>query len=392
MRPAAPKKKNGKDIIAAERFVQTAVTVAQREVYEPKHVFADFAIPAPVLRNITAKGFTVPTPIQDQALEYCLAGRDLVGIANTGTGKTLAFAVPAVTRALGAAGVRQEKNGKRSGQRTLIMAPTRELAQQIQAEMKSFARGTGLKYALLIGGVSVPGQMSVLRGRPEIVIGTPGRIKDHIERGSLRPSDYSMVVLDEFDRMLDMGFIKDIRSIIDKTPRVRQTLFFSATLDARVKKLIAEFTHDPITVSVTYGETAENVSQDIIRCQPFDDKISLLHDVLNRDEAQKVLIFHDTKRGAERLGKKLAQRGFAADSIHGGKTQKGRERALREFKEDKLTVLVATDVAARGIDVSDITHVINYSQPRTYTDYVHRIGRAGRAGAMGYAITFVEAA
>ncbi len=279
-----------------------------------------------------------------------------------------------------------KENGGSS--KMLIIAPTRELAQQIEDECRSIAKGSGLRGALLIGGSSMGIQLRDLRVKPEIVIGTPGRIKDHLERRTLDLSTFNIVVLDEVDRMLDMGFVNDVRDILSNLAPQRQSFFFSATMDARVRTLIETFSNDPVTVSIKTGETAENVHQDVVKFAGTADKLEKLHDILSRPEV-KAIVFDETQRSVERLSKELIARGFDADAIHGGKTQGQRQRALDRFKKNQIKILVATDVAARGIDVADITHVINYATPQSYDDYVHRIGRAGRAGRTGYALTFV---
>lgn len=371
--------RSNKQYIDPSRFIKAAQPVAEVAEYVPLHTFADFDIHPLLKKNITAKGYVTPSPIQDQAIPHGLEGRDVVGIANTGTGKTAAFSLPILNRLL-----------NEPFARALIIAPTRELAQQIEEELRSIAKGSGLYRAVLIGGSSMGEQLRDLRSIPSIVIGTPGRIKDHIERGSLDLSTFNMVTLDEVDRMLDMGFITDIRHILSKLADERQSFFFSATLEPSIRDLIHTFLSDPITVSVKTGETSDNVEQDIVRHNGSVDKIEKLHDILNREDVGKTLVFDETQRSVERLAKELQERGFQADSIHGGKTQGQRTRVLKQFKESKLNVLVATDVAARGIDISNITHVINYSQPQTYEDYVHRIGRAGRAGRTGVALTFVD--
>ena len=232
-------------------------------------------------------------------------------------------------------------------------------------------------------------QLRDLRANPQIVIGTPGRIKDHLERGSLRLGGFKYAVLDEVDRMLDMGFINDVRRILSELSPERQNFFFSATLDAKVNTLIETFSHDPITISIKTGDTGENIHQDVVRVSHDSEKLTKLHDLLINGELRKVIIFDDTQRSVERLSNELVNRGFSADAIHGGKTQGARQRSLKKFKDNQVKILVATDVAARGIDVADVTHVINYSAPNSYADYVHRIGRAGRAGKVGYALTFV---
>jgi len=367
---------NNKDYINPSRFIKPARPV-EAEAFVPLHAFSDFSMHELLQANISAKGFNAPSPIQDQAIPEGLAGRDVVGIANTGTGKTIAFAVPTLHKLL----------TNRSA-RVLIMAPTRELAAQIEEECKMLAKGSGLFGALLIGGASMGMQLKNLRNRPSIVIGTPGRIKDHMRQGSLRLSEFNVLVLDEVDRMLDMGFVNDIRSILSTMPADRQSFFFTATLDATVARLISEFSHDPITISVKTGETTDMVEQNIIAYNSKNERLERLHDLLLK--APKALVFDDTQHSVERLSKELQTRGFQADAIHGGKTQGQRQRALNKFKVNEITVLVATDVAARGIDVSDITHVINFSTPKTYDDYVHRIGRTGRAGKPGFAFTFIE--
>jgi superfamily II DNA/RNA helicase len=273
--------------------------------------------------------------------------------------------------------------------KALIIAPTRELAQQIDDECRSIAKGSGLSGAVLIGGSPMGPQLRDLRGNPSIVIGTPGRIKDHMERGTLQLQEFNIVTLDEVDRMLDMGFINDIRFILDSLAPVRQSFFFSATMEPKIKELIHTFLKDPITVSVKTGDTSDSVEQDVVEYRDSTDKLEKLHEILIKDHVGKTLVFDETQRSVERLAKTLQDRGFKVDSIHGGKTQGQRSRALKQFKDSKLDVLVATDVAARGIDISDITHVINYTTPQSYEDYVHRIGRAGRAGRTGYALTFV---
>jgi Superfamily II DNA and RNA helicases len=373
------KSSRGKESIHFTKFIKPAVVQSATAVYSPTNSFDDFCVHELVKSNISQKGITTPSPIQDQSIPHSLEGRDIIGIANTGTGKTLAFAVPVINKIL---------NNKKSA--AIILAPTRELAQQIEAEFAQIAKKSGILGATIIGGSPMGPQLSALRSNPEVVIGTPGRIKDHINQRSLDLSRFDTIVLDEFDRMLDMGFIGDIRTIIGKLPVSRQSLFFSATLDNKIKELSDEFLSNPVTIRVSNGDTTDNVSQDVVRYREKDDKLKKLCNLLQEDKVSKVLIFDETKHGADRLGKKLADNGFSAGSIHGGKTQGSRQRTLQEFKSNKITILVATDVAARGIDVADITHVINYATPRTYTDYIHRIGRAGRAGRAGYAFTFVE--
>lgn len=360
------------------RFVKAARPTTE-DVYQAEHQFDDFLIHDVLKRNLRNKGFTTPSPIQDQTIPVALAGADVIGIANTGTGKTAAFAVPVLHQLM-----------QRKGSRALIIAPTRELAQQIEDEMKSIARGSGLFGVLLIGGTGMGQQLRDLKKRPEVIIGTPGRIKDHLERGSLKLSTCNFVVLDEVDRMLDMGFLPDVTAILHYLPENRQSLFFSATVDNRINTLIESFANEPVAITHKTGDTSDRVHQDVVRFGGSAEKMDKLHDILLRSEVEKIIVFDETQRSVERLSGELLNRGFRADAIHGGKSQGQRQRALNRFKKSEINILVATDVAARGIDVTDITHVINFSVPQSYDDYVHRIGRAGRAGRTGHALTFVN--
>ena len=365
------------EYINPARFIAVAKPT-QAEDYAPKHRFEDFAVNPIIHRNLSAKGFSVPSPIQDQTIPLALEGRDVIGIANTGTGKTAAFAVPVIHN------LTENHTSK-----ALIVAPTRELAQQIEVECRSIGKGGGFSGAILIGGTAMGSQLRDLRARPRLVIGTPGRIKDHVERGTLKLDEFNLVVLDEVDRMLDMGFLPDVSFILKQLSPNRQSFFFSATMDSKVQDLIRTFSNNPETVSVKSGESSDHVNQNVVRYVGNSDKMDKLHDILIKDEVAKAIVFDETQRSVERLSNELIARGFAADAIHGGKSQGQRQRALDSFKTSKTKILVATDVAARGIDVADITHVINYSQPQSYQDYVHRIGRAGRAGRVGHALTFV---
>ncbi|MFZ1324012.1 MAG: DEAD/DEAH box helicase [Candidatus Saccharimonadales bacterium] len=360
------------------RFVKTAA-IGTIEAYAPHHAFTDFALNKTLQDNLAHKGFVTPTAIQDQAIPHALEGRDVIGIASTGTGKTAAFALPMLHKLMA---------GPHSS--ALVVAPTRELAQQIEMECKALGRNSGLSAALLIGGTNMNGQLRDLKQRPRIVIGTPGRIKDHLQRGSLSLKNFNVTVLDEVDRMLDMGFINDVTEILNQASQERQSLFFSATLDTRVRNLIHGFSQDPVVISIAASTTSENVHQDVVRYNGNAERLEKLHDILLKEDVAKVILFDETQRSVERLSNELLARGFKTDAIHGGKTQGQRLRALNKFKKNEIKILVATDVAARGIDVADITHVINYSVPQMYDDYIHRIGRAGRAGKTGHALTFVS--
>ncbi len=371
------KPKHGQYIDPA-KFVKVAKPETIDE-YVPKNKFADFAVDARLSANILHKGYVTPTPIQDQTIELGLEGKDVIGIANTGTGKTAAFLVPIMNRLM------TDRNAK-----ALIVAPTRELAQQIEQERRSMSKNCGIYGALLIGGSSYGPQLSDLRKNPNIVVGTPGRIKDHIEQRTIDLKRFNMVVLDEVDRMLDMGFVNDVRLLLSNLAPQRQSFYFSATMDARVSGLITGFSPDAVTVSVRQGDTSENVHQDVVPFVGKTNKIDTLHSLLIEPVVTKTIIFESTQRGVERLEKELSGRGFDVAAMHGGKTQGQRKRALDSFKDGKVSIMIATDVAARGIAVADISHVVNYGMPQTYEDYTHRIGRAGRAGKIGYALTFVE--
>ncbi len=365
--------------INPSKFVQSAKQSTE-EVYVPTHQsFSDFDLDTAVKRNLGVMNFDSPSPIQDQAIPQGLAGKDIVGLANTGTGKTAAFAIPVLNRLIA------EPRSK-----AIILAPTRELAEQIEQQCRLIGKDSGLFGTLLIGGMSMGPQLRDLKQNPRIIIGTPGRVKDHLTRGSLSISDCNIVVLDEVDRMLDMGFVREITHILGLTQKERQCFYFSATLDTRVRGIIESFSKEPVYISVKSGETSDYVEQNVVTYNVNENKVDKLHDVLVKSGPSKALIFDDTHRNVEKLSKELVLRGFSVDSLHGGKTQSQRQQILKNFKTNKISVLVATDVAARGLDVSDITHVINFSLPQSYDDYVHRIGRTGRAGKVGYALTFVE--
>lgn len=374
-----PKKQGRGQYIHPSKFIREATPVKQED-YTPTHTFEDFKVADVLKANLAANGYKIPSPVQDQTIPAGLEGKDVIGIANTGTGKTVAFGLPVLNKLMA------DKSSK-----ALIIAPTRELAQQIDDEFRKVAKGSGLAGAILIGGTPMGPQLRDLRGRPQIVIGTPGRIKDHINRGSFKAKDFNVVVLDEVDRMLDMGFVDDVTTILSEIADERQSFFFSATMEPRIQSLIQTFSKDPVIVSVKTGDTSDNVHQNIIEYRSRNEKIDKLHDLLIQEKVEKTIIFHDTQRAVEELARELHSRGFKSDAIHGAKTQVQRQRALNKFKSSEVNILVATDVAARGIDVKDITHVINYTVPQTYADYTHRIGRAGRAGNTGYALTFVEA-
>jgi ATP-dependent RNA helicase RhlE len=345
--------------------------------------FVELDLIEPLLSNLTAAGYAAPTPIQAQAIPPLLAGEDLLGCAQTGTGKTAAFALPILQKLVAKAA----PAGPRACQ-ALVLVPTRELAIQVAESFATYGAGLGLTQATVYGGVGYDLQTKPISRGVNIVVATPGRLLDLINQGRLRLWEVELLVLDEADRMLDMGFIDDIREILACVPRKRQTMFFSATMEGPARKLANEILNEPIVVSISpSATTVEKVDQRVMFVET-DDKRALLSSLLQDDEVERALVFTKTKHGAGRLARQLAQVGVAADAIHGDKTQWSRQQALEAFREGRLRVLVATDVAARGIDVDGITHVYNYDMPLEPESYVHRIGRTARAGATGTSVSF----
>jgi len=373
------KRGSGGERIDPAKFINKAVMAEEVDIFKPEHKFQDFKIDQRLKQIVAARGYKTPTPIQDRVIPYAINGFDIIGVANTGTGKTAAFLLPLINKII--------INPK---EQVLIIAPTRELALQIDQEFKSFTKKMRLFSVCCVGGMSIGRQISNLRYKYNVIIGTPGRLRDLIERKMINLSRFNNIVLDEADRMLDMGFINDTRFIMNGTPKNRQVFFFAATLSHDIERLIKEFLRDPIRVSVKTRDTAKNVEQDIIRIERGKTKLDVLNELLNQIEFNKVLIFGRTKHGVERLSKTLFSNGFKVESIHGNKNNSQRQRALGLFKNNIVQVLVATDVAARGLDIADISHVINYDIPATYTDYIHRIGRTGRWNKRGMALTFIE--
>lgn len=371
-----------KQSIHPSKFINKAKPVEEVAPYEPTHLFTDFALNKQLQANLAAIKFAKPSAIQDQAIPLALAGHDVIGLANTGTGKTAAFLLPLLEKL--------HANPKRNS--VLIMAPTRELAQQIDDEFRRFSRNMNLYSTVCVGGVNIDRQIRQLKRQPHVIIGTPGRLKDLLERRVLRLGEIDSFVLDEADRMLDMGFIVDIRFVANLLPADRQTLCFSATMTPTISALVHDFMKSPETVSVRRGETSDHVDQDVVEAFDKVHKLELLVSMLNHEDFDKVLVFGETKFGVQRLAQTLSREGIAAEAIHGNKTQAQRQRALNAFKDNRVNVLVATDVAARGLDIPNVSHVINFDQPNTYDDYVHRIGRTGRGGKSGKALTFVSPA
>jgi len=344
--------------------------------------FNDLNLISPLVGALTKKGYTNPTPIQEKAIPHILQGKDIFGCAQTGTGKTAAFALPILQM------LSEKKSSHEIKIRALILAPTRELALQINESFSVYGSNLGLKHATIFGGVSQVAQTNALRRGVDILIATPGRLLDLMQQGFVRLGSVEHFVLDEGDRMLDMGFIKDIKKIIAKLPLQKQTLLFSATLPEEIKKLASGLLHNPISVSVTPVSSAATTVKQSVYYVKKEHKGSLLKHVLSMDSIEHALVFTRTKRGADRVVKDLNRNGIKADAIHGDKSQNAREKALKGFKSRSIRILVATDIASRGIDVDKLTHVINFEIPEQAETYVHRIGRTGRAGESGTALSF----
>jgi len=359
------------------QFINTNPVDLVQDVYTPKHSFSTLGLDERLVRNITSLGITSPTPIQDQIIPEILKGRDVIGIAETGTGKTAAFLIPLI-----------ERNLKEPNRQTLVLAPTRELALQIEAELRELSRGLNLFSITCVGGMNIHPQIRALRHINQFIIGTPGRLLDLLNRKLFTTSGIATVVLDEADRMLDMGFIHDMRKILSQVPTDRETLFFSATMSTDAKKLVRDFLRDPLVVSVKKRDIINTIEQSVVS-HGHHNKFETLTELLSKPDFKRVLIFGSMKHSVEKLARQLSKHGVQAESIHGNKNHGARQRALRKFKNGEARVLVATDVAARGIHVEDVTHVINYDLPNTFDDYIHRIGRTGRSTKSGKALTFV---
>jgi ATP-dependent RNA helicase RhlE len=415
--------------IAHHKFIAKAVPT-EIEKYSPEHSFEDFNVDNRIKAQIVACGYTHPSEIQDKAISHVIEGRDVVGISATGTGKTAAFLIPLIDKVLKTKGQApkvkevepeikieaepsQYDRGERRGDRrdfrrdfrrdvrkptseyngfVLVVAPTRELALQIEEELlKLTTKEMWIFSTACIGGSDIGRQMSRLHRPNQFIIGTPGRLLDLIEKGVIDLDDCHTIVLDEVDRMLDMGFVEDIQYLISRLPKEKQSLFFSATVEPKIRLIMDALLRNPVTIAIKSQGASANVDQDVVKVHRGESKVDILKDLLKQEGFDKVLIFTRTKHEAERLSQDLYHDGFRTESIHGDKSQGFRKRALDRFKASQVQVLVATDVAARGIDVNDISHVINYDAPDTYETYIHRIGRTGRAGKFGFALTFVDA-
>lgn len=349
--------------------------------------FDQLNLQEPLLKALKETGYTHPTPIQERSIPVVLAQKDLLGCAQTGTGKTAAFAIPTL-QLLHAQGATSK--GPRPI-RALILTPTRELAIQIEESFRTYGKYTGLNQLVIFGGVSQNNQVNNLRNGVDILIATPGRLLDLLNQGLISLQQLQLFVLDEADRMLDMGFIHDVKKVISRIPVKRQTLFFSATMPPEIASLANTILKSPVKIEVTpVSSTAEKIEQQVYFTNK-DTKRSLLIHVLENTDIERALVFARTKYGSDKIARALNRAGIKADAIHGDKSQNARQNALNNFKDGKIRILVATDIAARGIDVDNLTHVINYELPNVPETYVHRIGRTGRAGASGVAISFCDA-
>lgn len=353
--------------------------VSPLETYQATKTFHDFPLRPGILRNIDRKGYTHPTEIQIKTLEAILDKHDVLGLANTWSGKTAAFLIPVIHTMF-------VDKGK-----TLILVPTRELAEQVHKEFQWISHSSWLRATIVVGGTSIGRQIAEIKRGTHCLIATPGRLKDLYERGVIDFSQYHHLVLDEFDRMLDMGFINDIRTIVSLLPQERQNLLFSATMSRDIEKHVANILVDPVRVEIKTEPVGSRIAQDVIFFTTPANHREKIHTLLATIPEAKILIFTKTKIGADRLSDDLRKNGFLVDALHGDKSQPVRSKITRKFRENHIKILIATDVAARGLDIPDVTHVINYDEPATREDYIHRIGRTARAGKIGHAYTFVQA-
>ena len=351
--------------------------------------FDSLGLRAELLRAVAGQGYNVPTPIQAQAIPVVLAGRDLLGAAQTGTGKTAGFALPLLQR-LAEKSNTASHSPARHPVRALIVTPTRELAAQVEEDVRTYGQHLSLKSTLVFGGVGIQPQIDALRRGVDVLVATPGRLLDHVEQKTVDLRQVEILVLDEADRMLDMGFIHDIRRILALLPKTRQNLLFSATFPDEIRKLAGSFMKDPVTVEVARRNTPAELVGQVVHPVDAARKRELLAHLVQSNDWRQVLVFCRTKHGANRLAQQLTRSGIEADAIHGNKAQNHRTRTLKRFKDNELRVLVATDIAARGLDIEALPHVVNFDLPHVAEDYVHRIGRTGRAGAEGEAVSLVS--
>lgn len=368
---------------SASEVDSSKATSAQKGSQEQNSIFqgrpyTEFDFSPKLAENIEKAGFEFTTEIQEKTIPLILEGKDVLGYSKTGSGKTGAFLIPLIDKML-----------KNTSEHTLILAPTRELADQIQKEAVKFAKGTNLNVSLIIGGESMGKQIAQLRRGKEFIIATPGRFMDLAQQKEINPAVINNIVVDEVDRMLDMGFIRDVQKMFTMTAPQKQALFYSATQNDSVQKIVSGLSPEFAVVNIAKNEGNTNVEQDIVRFTDKQEKIDILIEMLGRKEVSKAIVFVNTKHFGDRLAKKLFKAGIEVGVIHGDKRQNQRDRVYRKFKSSQITVLVATNVAARGLDVQDITHVFNFDEPDSHDEYIHRVGRAGRNGRQGWAYTFV---
>lgn len=381
IRPYGRGRMDNKNLDQIVRFIKDSVNKPKTNTQvkeEEKFVgeINDFVINKALLKNLLAKGFTKVTPIQSKSIPVIRDGKDILGLANTGTGKTAAYLIPLI----------EESIQKRT--KTLILVPTRELAIQIKNEIYLFTKDMPIKSEIVIGGADMYRQIHNLKRNPDFVVGTPGRIKDQKQRGHINIKNYDNIVLDEADRMLDMGFINEIKDLLKERKSDVQSLFFSATMDKKVALLINEFCKSYETIEISQQKVTDLIDQKIVTFKDDESKMTVVEDLLN--DFSKSIIFVNTKHRADKLMKQLNEKGFRTDALHGDKSQNVRQKIMRNYKDNRFDHLIATDVAARGIDVKDVSHVLNYDVPATVEDYIHRVGRTGRAGKVGIAVTLIK--
>ncbi|MEQ8302890.1 MAG: DEAD/DEAH box helicase [Cyclobacteriaceae bacterium] len=369
-----------KSTIDPRLFVKKAIPT-ETVKYVPTRQIVDLPVDKRIIENLLRKGYTHPTEIQDKTIETVLSGRDVMGIAQTGTGKTGAFLIPFVHHLM----------GSKPAFQVLIVVPTRELAVQVEEEFNTITRGLSLSCLSFIGGTSVKKDINSLKSPRHLIIGTPGRLNDLARQRVLDYRKFNTLVLDEFDRLLDMGFSRDIQYIVQAMVSRKQTVLFSATEEKGQKELIQNLLNNPVNVRVSVGNaTGDHIEQETVRVPKGENKSDVLLNMVRDTTFQKVLVFAETKRGVSVVRRNLQKAGIKVDEIHGNKSQNYRLKALNDFRAGKIQVLIATDVAARGLDIPEVTHVINYQQPKNFDSYVHRIGRTGRAGKGGRAYTFID--
>jgi ATP-dependent RNA helicase RhlE len=366
-----------KDFINEQMYINKAIH-KEAEKFIPKHAFADFAISDKLKENLAAKGYTSPSAIQDIAIPVGLSGKDIVGIAATGTGKTAAFLIPII-----------EKLSKDPKQGAVVLAPTRELAMQIENEFKALSKDMKFFSLSIVGGMPMHYQIKGLKMGVHIIVGTPGRVKDLMLQKKLNLANFSTVVLDEADRMMDMGFIDDMKFILGEMPRDRQSMFFSATFNEKMQTLCGKFLSSPKTIQIKSRDTSENIEQNVVRFKDEADKMTQLSMILKEPFATKVIVFRETKMHTDKLEAALKGLGFRVQALHGDMRNRERAAAVAALASGKIQAVIATDVAARGIDIKDVSLVVNFDTPNNYETYIHRIGRTGRAGATGHALTFI---